>query len=288
MPWVLNDKYVSGRPALRLKHRGTLTDLAPKPQPLNNLCVFRYERVWRSLTGKDVATEMNKAFSQARLVQLRNPQLTKYQRRELHDQLWREGKQQLHKAAVTDTGRPISTKIFPAVSFLSRFGRKIGKLTLLQSALVDRSQVKPTEELPSLMGILQVDELRRMITDKLCPSIGDITALASTSKRAALCLEDSFVSLLPLTIRQNNSAHNANKPGQERWDFNAGVFSAEEFSDKRDANGRLVQGGGKRTNILVISPISDESPEKPYAADFANLVGLCRCSYALKLREARC
>ncbi len=288
MPWVLNDKYVSGRPASHLKQRRTLTDLAPKPQPLNNLCVFRYERVWHSLAGKDVATEMNKAFSQARLVQLRNPQLTKEQQKELHDQLWREGKHELHKAALTDTDGPILTKIFPAVSLPLSFGRKIGKLTLPQSSLVDASQVKPTDELPGLLGILQVDELRRMITGKLCPSIGDITALASTCKRAAICLEDSFVSLLPLMIQETNLAHNADKSGQERWDFNSGVFSAEEFSDKRDASGRLVQGGGKRTNILIISPISTESPEKPYTADFTNLVRLCRCFYALKPPEARC
>ena len=288
MPWVLDDKYVSGRPALHLKHRGTLTDLAPKPQPLGNFCVFRYERVWRSLTGRDVAAEMNRAFSQARLVQLRNPQLTQEQQKELHDQLWREGNQELHKAALADTDGPVSTKIFPAVSFLSRFGRNVGKLTLLQSSLVVASLVKPTDELPGLLGILQVDELRKMITDKLCPSIGDITALASTSKRAAICLEHGFVRLLPSMTQQTNLPRSADTNEQERWDFNSGAFSAEEFSDKRDASGRLVQGGGKRTNILVISPISEESTEKPYAADFTNLVRLCRYFHALRSIEARC
>ncbi len=98
-----------------------LTDLEPKPQPLGNLCGFRYERIWRSLIGKDVAAEMNKAFSQALMVQLRNPKLTKEQQKELHDQLWSEGKHELHKAVLAGTDGPVSNKIFPTVSFPSRF-----------------------------------------------------------------------------------------------------------------------------------------------------------------------
>ncbi len=76
------------------------------------------------------------------------------------------------------------------------------KLTQSQLSLVDVSQlkVKPAEELPGLLGIMQVGELGKMITDKLCPSVGDITALASTCKRAAVCLEKSFVSPFPWII----------------------------------------------------------------------------------------
>lgn len=55
------------------------------------------------------------------------------------------------------------------------------------------------------------------------------------------------------------------------------AFPIDHFLEKRGGNGRLLQGGGVRSNILVITPVSDE-PErlkKPYMADFLNMMQLC-------------
>lgn len=55
-------------------------------------------------------------------------------------------------------------------------------------------------------------------------------------------------------------------------------FPTDEFAEKRDTNGRLLQRGGIRSNILIVSPLSDEDQEQPYTADFTSLVHLCMYS----------
>ena len=52
-------------------------------------------------------------------------------------------------------------------------------------------------------------------------------------------------------------------------------FPINEFVEKRDANGRLLQRGGIRSNILIVSPLADEDPEQPYTADLTSLVHFC-------------
>jgi len=55
-------------------------------------------------------------------------------------------------------------------------------------------------------------------------------------------------------------------------------FSTDEFAEKRDNGGRLLQRGGIRSNMLIVSPLSDEDPNQPYTADFESLVHLCMYS----------
>ena len=56
------------------------------------------------------------------------------------------------------------------------------------------------DQVPGLLRVLQVAELRTMIVNLLVPSIGDLTALSLTCKRAAVCMKDSFVRPFPFPM----------------------------------------------------------------------------------------
>ncbi|KAK4129218.1 hypothetical protein N657DRAFT_652679 [Parathielavia appendiculata] len=201
---------------------------------------FDYLRTWRSLSGKDVEEEMLKQFDRFARSQLRwpEPDWTAEQRKQLHDRYWKAGKPELYRARVTAMDKIQG----PPKLFIA-------------NPRVDARTINPVNDGSALIRVLAVVELGKMIIDHVKPSIGDITALATSCKRAAVCVQLSFAV----------------------WDFTKGYFPTDEFIEKRDENGRLVQGGGVRTNTLIISPISDrqEGFTRPYTADFLNLIALC-------------
>ncbi|KAK4100706.1 hypothetical protein N658DRAFT_507701 [Parathielavia hyrcaniae] len=208
------------------------------PQPVKQYH-FDYERTWRSLSGKDVEQEMLKQFERFEVSQLRRPgdDWTPEQRKETHDQYWKAGKPELYRTRLTVMEKNKgSPKLFIA------------------NPMVDASTMNLDNNNATLIKVLAVVELGKMILDHVKPSIRDLTALAASCKSAAACVTQAC----------------------EFWDFTKGEFSTDEFVDKRDERGRLVQGGGVRSDILVISPISDrpEAFGNPYTADFTNLISL--------------
>ncbi|KAK4041560.1 hypothetical protein C8A01DRAFT_14696 [Parachaetomium inaequale] len=106
-----------------------------------------------------------------------------------------------------------------------------------------------------LVQLLGITELGGMIIELLVPSIGDLTALAMTCKRARACMRRYF----------------------DVWDFRLREFSTDAYREKRDDNNRLLQQGGVRINTLVISPVSDEPEglQNPCMADFKSMMKLC-------------
>ncbi|KAK4155564.1 hypothetical protein C8A00DRAFT_13414 [Chaetomidium leptoderma] len=211
----------------------------PKPKS-DSTCAFKYERQsWHSLRGMDVEHEMKKQMARGRRGQLRrpSPQMTEEQHKELHTKYWDKGEQKLHKVRLATMHESESSKLFIAYS------------------TTDAREIDPANDESILIRLLRVSELGKMLINLLSPSIGDLTALAATCKRAAACMREGF----------------------EFWDFRSAYFPIDRYIERRDSNGRLTQGGGVRTDILIISPISDEPErlEKPYMTDFMNLVQLC-------------
>ncbi|KAK3905876.1 hypothetical protein C8A05DRAFT_41262 [Staphylotrichum tortipilum] len=128
---------------------------------------------------------------------------------------------------------------------------------------IDETQIAPVDQLPGLLGLLQVAELRNIIINLLVPSIGDLTALALTCKRVAVCMKGSF----------------------ERWDTRSANFPTDKFVTKKDDHGRILQEGGTRSKILVVSPASAElvDSEKPYMTDFTTTIKLCEAMAEIPL-----
>ncbi|KAK3299968.1 uncharacterized protein B0H64DRAFT_414134 [Chaetomium fimeti] len=124
------------------------------------------------------------------------------------------------------------------------------------NSAVDAGRITSVNDNSILVRLLQVSELSGMIIDLISPSVRDITALAMSCKRVAACTRAKF----------------------DVWDFRGGVFPTEPYAKKQDEEGHIIQGGGFRSNTLIISPTSDEPrcPKKPYMTDFWHMMQLCR------------
>ncbi|KAL2173489.1 uncharacterized protein P884DRAFT_303355 [Thermothelomyces heterothallicus CBS 202.75] len=218
LPWVVDPSY---------------------PKPLDRYCAFNYGRpVWHSLLGKNIAEQFRKEFARSRNLEFRRV-MDQEELRNLHRKFWKAGEPATFKAKMA----------YPRV-------RGTPRLFIVSSASDDDAgTINPANDRSVVIRLLQVTELAQRVLNFISPSIGDITALAMTCKRAAALTRASY----------------------DLWDFNLGSFPTDDYVEKRDGRGRILQGGGVRSNTLIIAPASDEpkNQEKPYMADFKNLLRLC-------------
>jgi hypothetical protein len=92
----------------------------PKPLGIEGTYHFNYNRsAWISLFGSDVEAEMKKQIVRYIGLQFRRPgSQLEGQLKELHRQYWKAGELELLKVkkALTRTGKPVSGRLFLAVS----------------------------------------------------------------------------------------------------------------------------------------------------------------------------
>ncbi|KAL2018562.1 hypothetical protein VTK56DRAFT_604 [Thermocarpiscus australiensis] len=215
-PWALDPKY-------------------PRPQDgRDELHSFNYDRFWHSFGNKDVQEELLKALARGGRAQL--PPLFKdssgEELHELRKKYVAKGQSRLFQARVALRDIPDSPGLLLAKP---------------------PSTISPVNDDNELVKILNVPELGKMIVGMLSPSIGDLTALAGTCKRAAAYMQKNYFAF---------------------WDFRSGVFPTDKFATKTNDEGRVLQENGIRQDILVITPISDEDASQPHMADFKNLMKL--------------
>ncbi|KAK4240874.1 hypothetical protein C8A03DRAFT_12858 [Achaetomium macrosporum] len=239
------------------------------PEPVGNPCTFNYARIWRSL--ENVEGGVNQAI-QTYLARGRQMQLPRVfpdsslpkgseVLKEVEDKYWKACQPELLKIRRNNLNAP-SAKLFIAVRYLhDPISAGYNELTPSQSSN------------HPFFKAMRVAEIRHQITGLLLPSMGDITALATTCKGAAVQMRNAF----------------------DYWDFRPAVLDTDKLVEERDANGeeqklsdeerqeqkaikRLVRAKGDSAVPLVISPISNEpeDPENPYEADFRNLRRICR------------
>ncbi|KAL2136527.1 hypothetical protein VTI74DRAFT_3352 [Chaetomium olivicolor] len=210
------------------------------PTPFRaDCCTYNYDRLWHSFKGADVKEELLKLLKKGHGAQLTRlfPDSTSEDLREAEKKYSKLGLTGLYNYRLAQRNAPISSKLY------------------ISSAMANPTmyQMHRNNQYNVLVKLLRIPELRKPILDLLLPSIGDLTALAATCKELAFF------------VRQN----------LELWDFTLGDFPTAKFEESRDENGRLLQSGGIRTDILVITPISDEPAEKPYKAEFEKMLLLC-------------
>ncbi|KAL2165558.1 hypothetical protein VTH06DRAFT_860 [Thermothelomyces fergusii] len=222
------------------RHPKTVAKDSTEPKPLTRYCSFNYDRpVWHSLPGENVADRFRKEFARGRNLEFRRA-MDQEELRKLHRKFWKEGEPDKFKAKMAYSRDRSSPRLF-----------------IVSSASDDGAgTINPANDLSAIIRLLVVTELAQKVLNFISPSIGDITALAMTCKRAAALVRASY----------------------DFWDFSLGRFPTDEYVKKRDAHGRrILQGRGVRSNTLVIAPGLNEqkNQEKPYMADFKNMLRLC-------------
>ncbi|KAL2198910.1 hypothetical protein P885DRAFT_66995 [Corynascus similis CBS 632.67] len=156
--------------------------------------------------------------------------------KKLHDKFRKAGKLALYKTKLASVKNTRLAKLFLAVAS-------------------DGGKIDTVNDQSIVIRLLQIPELAHRVLSFISPSIGDITALAMVCKHATAC------------IRASHSI----------WDFTLGVFPIDSYTEKRDGQGRILQSGGVQSNTLIITPASHEPKkvERPYMADFENMMLLC-------------
>ncbi|KAJ4290742.1 hypothetical protein N0V88_006491 [Collariella sp. IMI 366227] len=203
---------------------------------------YNYDRQWLSLRGKNVKKkELLRLLKLGQRAQLPHlfPDSTPEDLKIAKMKYGKAGLMELYNYRLAYRNAPISTKLFIA------------------SALANTTMCEMSDDNPGsiLVRLLRIPELGVQILDYVVPSIGDLTALAMS------CREVCFF------VRQH----------LELWDFHSGKFNTDCFEEKHDLHGHLLQSGGVRSDILVITPITDlpAGPQTPHQADFENMRLLC-------------